>query len=399
MNRPGQTLALGYLAAVLLLGAGCGPSGDPPSDSDPSESQVDALRALPYASFSDDEADPDQEGVTRHDPSRAEPGYNLYTLRPLCAAELVDMSGALLHRWSGESCKTWNRSVLLPNGDLLVVGDDLRGPFLMRLDWSGEIVWKQDLEAHHDVEVTPANVLLVLTHDVRPAMVDGREARIRDDYLTLLDQSGALLERRSLFDLITAEHADVLEWVRPREGHLSSDLLHSNSAEWMDQEHLFGTDALYADNHVLVSFRHQDMVAIFDWDEEQMVWWWGKGELLGPHDATLLESGSILIFDNGLGRDWSRLVEVDPRTDEIVWEYRAEEPESFYSGALGAAQRLSNGNTLVAHSSRGRAFEVTPDGDIVWEFFVPHLKEEGGRVPIVRIKRYAEGSWARSGSN
>ena len=34
----------------------------------------------------------------------------------------------------------------------------------------------------------------------------------------------------------------------------------------------------------------------------------------------------------------------------------------------GSAQRLPSGNTVIAEPLDGRAFEVTPDGDIVWDW-------------------------------
>lgn len=48
------------------------------------------------------------------------------------------------------------------------------------------------------------------------------------------------------------------------------------------------------------------------------------------------------IFADGLARKWSRVVEVDPRTGRIVWEYRASEPESFFSGALGGVRSTTS---------------------------------------------------------
>ncbi len=41
-------------------------------------------------------------------------------------------------------------------------------------------------------------------------------------------------------------------------------------------------------------------------------------------------------------------------------------------------QRLPNGNTLITESSGGRIFEVTRDGEIVWEFFNPRRAEGRG---------------------
>ena len=57
----------------------------------------------------------------------------------------------------------------------------------------------------------------------------------------------------------------------------------------------------------------------------------------------------------------------------------------------GSAQRLPNGNTLIAETDRGHAFEVTKDGEIVWEFYTPVEVRWGieGRPAIYRMTRVA----------
>ena len=56
----------------------------------------------------------------------------------------------------------------------------------------------------------------------------------------------------------------------------------------------------------------------------------------------------------------------------MVWQYLGTEREPFYSATCGSAQRLPNGNTLITESDNGRAFEITPENKIVWEFYNPH---------------------------
>ncbi len=82
------------------------------------------------------------------------------------------------------------------------------------------------------------------------------------------------------------------------------------------------------------------------------------------------------------------MVEIDPVARRIVWQYRAPDPETFYSGARGANQRLPNGNTLITESDDGRAFEVTPEGDVVWEFVNPNMTEQREPSVIVRMRRF-----------
>jgi hypothetical protein len=89
------------------------------------------------------------------------------------------------------------------------------------------------------------------------------------------------------------------------------------------------------------------------------------------------------------------VVEVDPIAGEIVWEYRATPPPSFYSRSRGANQRLANGNTLITESDKGRAFEVTPEGEIVWEFLNPELTAKREPAVIVRMRRMEGVSFAQ----
>ena len=68
---------------------------------------------------------------------------------------------------------------------------------------------------------------------------------------------------------------------------------------------------------------------------------------------------------------FSRAIEVTPATNEIAWKYQDRPAWNFFSPRMGNAQRLPNGNTLICASSLGRFFEVTKDGEIVWEYVNP----------------------------
>ncbi len=165
------------------------------------------------------------------------------------------------------------------------------------------------------------------------------------------------------------------------------DFLHANFLHWMRRPELARRDSLYAPSNVLVTVRNQDTIAIFDFEEGELVWAWGQGELLRPHDATVLANGNILVFDNRTGEGASRIVELDPIAREIVWEYPRGAAPDFYSGSRGTVQRLPNGNTLIGESNRGRGFEVTPEGDVVWEYRTPHRNEKN-QPAALRIERY-----------
>ena len=67
----------------------------------------------------------------------------------------------------------------------------------------------------------------------------------------------------------------------------------------------------------------------------------------------------------------------------------ADPPESFFSPTRGSNQRLPNGNTFIADSDNGRLFEVTTEGEIVWEFLNPDVTKAGKRMPLYRSMRHS----------
>lgn len=81
----------------------------------------------------------------------------------------------------------------------------------------------------------------------------------------------------------------------------------------------------------------------------------------------------------------SRIVEYDPRTNALEWIYTGTRENPFWSKTAGSQQRLPNGNTLVTSSLFGRAFEITTEGEIVWEFRNPVRLEASGEtwVPLI----------------
>jgi len=350
--------------------------------------EVARLRALGYAELAPALPPDAKVGVVIHDRERTSAGLNLFTNVKFCSTQLIDMDGNVLHTWSNEPCHRWHNAVMLDSGDLLAV---VPSRFLLRLDWQSNVVWKRRLPVHHDVELAPHGRIMAMTHKIGVIPEVDADVGVRDHQIAMLNGQGRILKKVSLWnvmrsapDLFTLQEGKV----RTFEGGREIDLFHSNSVEWIRVPELIGTHPIYAPDSVLICIRNQDTLAIFDWKRQQLLWAWGQGELSGPHDATLLPNGHILAFDNGLGREFSRVVEVDPLAREIVWEYRAPDPKSFYSEARGGSQRLSNGNTLITESNDGRAFEVTPDGDIVWEFINPNMSEEREPSVIVRMRRY-----------
>lgn len=367
------------LLAFLVVATGCSNEKERTENT----TDVDRLRSLPYVSFSPEASKPGESGTVIFDSTRTQPGLNFLTVRDLARAELVDARGELIQRWQGPP-GYWARAVLLSGGDVLVVGaDSVR--YAMRMTWNGDVVWRRPIQTHHDIGLTPDGRVMLLTLAAARIPEISPNLPIRDDQVTILSDDGSIAESRSLYQMMRGGGFTFQAVAPDPEGFV--DLFHANSARWMTHAHLYDRDPLYAAGNIIVSMRHQDTVAIFRWSGGKMLWAWGQGDVSGQHDAQVLANGNILIFDNGLSREWSRVIELDPLARRIVWEYKATPPESFYTVGRGASQRLANGNTLITESDNGRVFEVTREGDIVWQYFCPYTNSEGQRATFIRCYR------------
>jgi len=126
---------------------------------------------------------------------------------------------------------------------------------------------------------------------------------------------------------------------------------------------------------LLISMLYPDAIAEVA-PEAETVTWAMTGPWRRQHQPTLLDNGRLLLFDNRGQHRRSSVIELDPDTGRIVWKYEGTKKTPFYSYASGSCQRLANGNTLITESDNGRAFEVTPEKEIVWEFYNPHRAGE-----------------------
>lgn len=86
---------------------------------------------------------------------------------------------------------------------------------------------------------------------------------------------------------------------------------------------------------------------------------------IGPlHDLHVLASGNVLFQ-----RNWTHVVEVDPKSGVVVWQYNcADDPDNKGRKIeVHAFQRLANGHTMLVESGSTRILEVDQQGKIVFE--------------------------------
>jgi len=386
------------LGTALLLAACDGgeearapapPAPEAKQSTDPGEDEAETIARLSHLGYGefDAEADPSLSGVVRHDRARAHPGYNLYG-SGTHQVFVVDMEGTRVHTLSlAPDRQRTTFAELLADGTLAVV---CNYQLLTRLDWDSRVVWESPVRAHHDIAERADGVLYVPYR--KPETYRGRTVRF--DGLALLAPDGKPLSGWYSFEhleelarhhppspLDTPAPVDEPRPERPPDYH------HLNTVELLPDTELGRRDRRFRAGNVLVCFRNLSVILVLDQDDWSVQWSWGQGELEGPHMPTMLPDGHILVYDNGVVRKWTRVLELEPTSGAIVWSYEGQPRESFFSELRGSAQRLANGNTLVCEADRGHVIEVTRAGEIVWEFWNPEVSDEGRR-PIYRCMRY-----------
>jgi len=222
----------------------------------------------------------------------------------------------------------------------------------------------------------------------------------------------------------------------PALGDGYGDWLHINSASLLGPNRFYDAgDSRFHPDNVIWDAREANIIAIVEKSTGKIVWQLGPrydgkdaerrlGWIIGQHHAHLIPhglpgEGNLLVFDNGgwggygapnpgapsglktALRDYSRVLEINPLTLEIVWQYTPREAgfvipldaSRFYSPFISSAQRLPNGNTLITEGSDGRIFEVTAQHEIVWEYVSPYWRQGPVSLNLVYRAYRAPYSW------
>ena len=385
-TKPSKLLLGGILVLALC---GCGASDGAGESDIESDADLTDLVALPYLSWTDESADPTQLGVTKHDSERAWSGINLYT-NDVNEAYLMDMSGRRLHTWKlPERFDHCEHFEVLSRGQILAV---CAPQALVKLDWDSNVLWVNDISAHHDLALLPDGSMLVPFGE---PLRDFNGRQVGFDGVAHISSSGETLDRWSTFDNLEELHQyfpSIKLDSRPAPGSKPEkpyDYFHLNTVEVLPETPVGTTDPRFRAGNVMLCLRNVHTIVILDQEDWSVAWSWGYGDLSFPHMPTMLENGNLLIYDNGVRDKRTRIIELDPVSEQIVWSYPSPPRRDFYSMRRGSNQRLPNGNTLIAESEKGHVIEVTPDGETVWEFWNPELKGKQ-RKRIYRFMRMDE---------
>ncbi len=314
------------------------------------------------------------KGLTYYDKSRTYMGVILMIPVDGRGVWLIDRMGNIIHHWETNFKPIYGE--LLPNGNLLYTGQDNSplaefdgaGGIVQEIDWDSKVIWeyKNPYQHHSSCRTKEGNTLVLkwvkVPKEIAVNVKGGDPGTERDGVMWGDAIQEISREGKINWEWIAHEHLDPLV-------DISCPLCHRS--EWT---HANGLIEL-PDGNILVSFMKTNTIAIVDKNTKAITWRWGghAGELAHQHSPRLMDNGNILVFDNGLHpRDmpkaFSRILEINRKNGKVVWNFGTWPAGRFYSSIMGNCQRLPNGDTFVCESTTGRLFELSPKGDLVWEY-------------------------------
>ncbi len=315
-------------------------------------------------------------------------------------------------------------------------GAMVAGGWLEEYGWDGELLWSfeyatDEVIAHHDVEALPNGNYVLIAFEKKTAeeaIAAGRDPAtlspqndLFPEHLIEVDPStGSIVWEWHLWDHLVqsfdaskenygsaAQHPELMEL---NSGQLmgDGDWAHVNSVDYNEEfDQLLLSSAFHSQIWVIDHSTTTEEAASHSGGRSgkggDFLYRWGSPSLYGaPGNDLSLDSqhdpewvaeglpgaGNILIFNNRGSEGTSQVVEIEPPVtddgqyhlepgeawgpDALSWSYT--DPD-FFSPIVSGSQRLPNGNTLISEGTTGRLFEVTAEGETVWEYINPVVSD------------------------
>jgi len=292
------------------------------------------------------------------------------------AAVLLSPDLEIVHVWpltegdvpgeipGAESHKLVHGFAVLDDGSMLVGYDG--GISIQRIDLCGRRLWVTPGEFNHTISPEESGQsfwtiegMLDAVHLVEIATSDGR-----------------ILRRVSLGEIIDANPTLDILGIRQKDEEIFGGGPAYETKKWeFDRFHINDVEPLPAEfaksfpaflpGDLLISARSLDLIFVID-PKTFRIKWWISGVTRRQHDPDWQPNGEITVYDNNMGRQYSRIVGIAPGTQTVRVLFDGS-MANFYSIARGKHQLTAAGSLLVTSPAQGRVFEVGPDGQLIFD--------------------------------
>lgn len=310
-------------------------------------------------------------GIFRID---GEPRYAALALSPRFAIEHAWLIGQDVLSESGETVGSAyfpHGLVLLDDGSIVAGFDEFYRT--VRVSACGKRIWTSNVKLNHAIYADEnERFAWGVGADDHIQKIDLRTGRMVQD-ITIEDLRRAnpdltVLEMRRIDDNTLGHNA------RGDSGDYFPDAYHVNDAEPLTAQ-MAPRFPRFRAGDLLISLRSLNLVAVLD-PQTRRIKWLTNSHTLRQHDPDWEPDGTISVFDNQMGRRFSRVVDFDPATDRYRTRVNGG-PLDFYSRIRGKHQSLRDGGILISSAEQGRLVELGRDGRISSEILIQDPRNAG----------------------
>jgi hypothetical protein len=374
----------------------------------------------------------------------AQHGFTLFTSLNTKNTYLIDNCGQVLNTWQSDHI-SGSTSYLMTNGNM-VRAVAIPNPAITRggggggieiMDWESNLLWYFEyntsvVRQHHDIVPLDNGNILVLAWQVRSlqeSLAAGRNPAILEDgkiwseeiieVKPVFPNGFEIVWKWNVFDHlvqdydpsrsnygVVADHPELID-LNFVSGAGDEDWIHANALDYnpeLDQVMVCSLifNEFWIIDHSTTTAQAASHTGGKAKKGGDLLYRWGnprtyrKGteqdrKLGGPHHAHWIKkglpsAGSVMVFNNRAGTDYSAIEIINPLVDQegnyqiqdgkfgpatASQTYKASPPSNLRSQAMSGAEMQPNGNLLICSTLQGRLIELTPSLDTVWLYKSP----------------------------
>jgi len=304
-------------------------------------------------------------------------------------AELIQRDGKIIHAWrlrplellpSAKQCRNppltnWktaaHNTIIQPDGSIVVSFESCG---MVKLDRCGRKLWATRQITHHSPNFLANGGIAIGGGElVKRKMPWPFVSPFWEDTVDKYDANGKLVMRKPATALFLANGwAPQLTASTAFDAKIDGEF-HLNEVEELSPA-LAPKFPMFRAGDLLASFRNLNLLVVTDANFEKIKWS-RTGPWIRQHDPDWNANGWITVFDNhpdgtdrGRVNGGSRIVAVNPATNETKTLYGGIKGQNFSSSERGLHQMQPDGSILITEAYYGRAFQVNPSGQVVWEY-------------------------------
>lgn len=257
-------------------------------------------------------------------------------------------------------------AAVMNNGDL-VFNFEYMG--MARLNPCGEVVWTLHYQTHHSIFIDEQGMIWAAG---KTSDQEGAQGQFRSGEPTVVrvTPDGTIDLEFKVLPLYSKADLDGLHYYSKSTLLGASKLkdLHLNDVEVFPSTMEPG---FFEAGDILLSLRNNNQVLVLR--KDLTVKTFIVGPFIRQHDPDFIDGDTIILFDNNhrAGQEHktqSRILAYNAAQQSWSTEFEGTPALPFFTAIMGKQQPLENGNLIVTESMKGRALELNPEGQVVWDF-------------------------------